>query len=228
VKRVRWVCPNGCAGVLGPSRPRKNNVVRYCLPCSAKAGVLVERSSPSVQKKSAAKSTSRIVQKKKVVSREEMAEFLQSSVFGLDLREVIKIAGRLPALKAAAKAPYKIWRGEEWDRSGRAWGHRFFLRFIKDNVNGFDTNYVAPEHVQRRRQSSAVGLILHEMAHVATIKQHGRKAAHDGSLKFGRCCQRAFAQWNATHSDIAVADEHSEGAYRGKRSRELKAEKAQA
>ena len=38
-----WSCPNGCGSVRGGKRPRRDDVVRYCLPCSTKSGRLVER-----------------------------------------------------------------------------------------------------------------------------------------------------------------------------------------
>lgn len=50
-KRTRWVCPNCGDGRLGPTRPRKDNIVRYCLPCSEQAGKLVERETPSLDKR---------------------------------------------------------------------------------------------------------------------------------------------------------------------------------
>ena len=46
--RKRWVCPKCDVGVLAPIRPRKNNVLRYCLPCSQVTGKLVERFCPSL------------------------------------------------------------------------------------------------------------------------------------------------------------------------------------
>lgn len=52
VKRIRWECPAGKhPGVLGPSRPRRDNIVRYCLPCSEAAGKLVERVAPALERK---------------------------------------------------------------------------------------------------------------------------------------------------------------------------------
>lgn len=49
---VRWDCPNGLhPGVLGPVRPRMDNTVRYCLPCSERAGVLVRRVAPTLERK---------------------------------------------------------------------------------------------------------------------------------------------------------------------------------
>ena len=50
-KQVRWKCETCDDGLLAPSRPRKNDVRRYCLPCSAKRGTLVERIAPALEKK---------------------------------------------------------------------------------------------------------------------------------------------------------------------------------
>jgi hypothetical protein len=47
--RVRWACPNGCAGVIGPSRPRRDDCCRYCLACSAEKGRLVLRVAPALE-----------------------------------------------------------------------------------------------------------------------------------------------------------------------------------
>lgn len=43
----RYTCPTCGTGILAPSRLRKIDVRRYCLPCSEEAGVLVERTCPS-------------------------------------------------------------------------------------------------------------------------------------------------------------------------------------
>lgn len=50
-KLTRWNCPNGCGGVLAPTRPRKDDVRRYCLDCSKRTGRLVERVSPALERK---------------------------------------------------------------------------------------------------------------------------------------------------------------------------------
>lgn len=49
-KNTRWKCPTCNGGLLAPTRPRLNDVRRYCLPCSAKAGVLVQRIAPALEK----------------------------------------------------------------------------------------------------------------------------------------------------------------------------------
>ena len=72
-KQVRWKCANCDHGLLAPTKPRKNDVRRYCLPCSAKTGKLVERISPTLEKQRTIKSEQRKVKvqqlndKKKVV-----------------------------------------------------------------------------------------------------------------------------------------------------------------
>jgi hypothetical protein len=50
-KRVRWVCPLCCKGANGSIRPRRNDAVRYCLPCTKKTGKLTERAAPSLERK---------------------------------------------------------------------------------------------------------------------------------------------------------------------------------
>lgn len=45
-KSRRWVCPDCGTGKLAPSRPRRDDVRRYCLRCSERTGRLVERVCP--------------------------------------------------------------------------------------------------------------------------------------------------------------------------------------
>lgn len=49
-KQYRWVCPRCGAGKLAPSRPRKDDVRRYCLACSERTGRLVRRLSPALER----------------------------------------------------------------------------------------------------------------------------------------------------------------------------------
>lgn len=102
-KRVRWDCPNGeHAGVLGPARPRRDAVVRYCLPCSERLGVLVERVAPALetQRQAAAdrardkarKARERAATRK---AREKQAETERYTVDGVDLREEVARLARL-------------------------------------------------------------------------------------------------------------------------------------
>jgi len=211
--RVRWNCPNGCPGVLGPSRPRMNNICRYCLPCSQTAGILVERGAPALNQKRMKTAKRHKEKKQSAANREEARELERHSIAGLDLRAVVKLAGRLPALRPAAKMPWKLRRSAEGYTSGSfRWSHWA----VTLPVGGEELS----EEKQATRQSDAIGLVLHEMSHAACHLSN--QNTRDGSLTFGRRCQRAFAQWNDRHEP--KADEGLQGAYRGKRYRELIAE----
>lgn len=62
-KMMRWVCPNddNHEGKLAPSRPRKDDIRRYCLVCSEKTGRLVERVAPRLEaKREKAKAKTRV------------------------------------------------------------------------------------------------------------------------------------------------------------------------
>ena len=74
-KQVRWKCANCDHGLLAPTKPRKNDVRRYCLPCSAKTGKLVERFAPSLEKKREQRST--VVRDQNKIKRERTAVKLQ-------------------------------------------------------------------------------------------------------------------------------------------------------
>lgn len=50
-KQARWKCPQCGAGILAPTKPRMDDVRRYCLPCSGKTGRLVERIAPALEAK---------------------------------------------------------------------------------------------------------------------------------------------------------------------------------
>ncbi len=47
---ARWECPNGKhPAVLAPTKPRKDDIRRYCLPCSEAKGRLVTRVAPRLE-----------------------------------------------------------------------------------------------------------------------------------------------------------------------------------
>jgi len=74
-KQVRWKCEKCDDGLLAPTRPRKNDVRRYCLPCSAKSGKLVDRVAPSLEKQREKRTA--IVQQKQKAKRVRIATKLQ-------------------------------------------------------------------------------------------------------------------------------------------------------
>jgi ribosomal protein L44E len=65
MKLARWKCPTCSAGNLAPRRPRRDDVRKYCLPCSEKTGRLVEKVCAALEgKREVAKQKQRAKQKK--------------------------------------------------------------------------------------------------------------------------------------------------------------------
>lgn len=50
-RQRRWTCPRCGAGKLAPSKPRRDDVRRYCLACSEATGRLVERTCAALEAK---------------------------------------------------------------------------------------------------------------------------------------------------------------------------------
>jgi hypothetical protein len=103
-KRIRWDCPTGThPGILGPTRPPRDSIVRYCLPCTQATGRLVQRTAPALEAKRAAAGTR---QKTKTVTarqraiaaraRRAAAETERFTVDGVDLRVEMARLVRLP------------------------------------------------------------------------------------------------------------------------------------
>ena len=72
MNQVRWKCEVCDSGLLAPTKPRMNDVRRYCLPCSSKTGKLVQRVAPTLEKQRIAKKAS--VKKKNVAKRATAAK----------------------------------------------------------------------------------------------------------------------------------------------------------
>lgn len=209
--RVRWTCPNGCGSVLGPSKPRRDNICRYCLECSAQMGRLVERTAPALERKRQAKAEASKTRRQTKAQAEAAALTEWHTVGGVDVREVVAQAVRLPALRPAKGVPWTFRRGTRERVTGRGGAYRWILT-------------ASPE----ARTEDVVGTILHELAHVACGRS--RENLRDGSPEFGRRVARAIRQWNSRHLDLQV-DEAQWGAYRGRwgrRNRRVLAERRAA
>lgn len=74
-KQVRWRCQQCDHGLLAPMKPRKNDVRRYCLPCSSKTGKLVERTAPALEKQREKRAA--LVQQRQSVKRARTAAAMQ-------------------------------------------------------------------------------------------------------------------------------------------------------
>ena len=179
-KQVRWKCERCEDGLLAPSKPRLDDVRRYCLPCSSETGKLVERIAPALE---AQRITAKQKYQKKVAKRKQIERSLDAVVrdrrkarkalvahvekeaakiweMMLEIQSEIPARYRLPHHYARQSAP-RIEFGVSRtgiNGSGHAWvgSHRIRL--------------VLPHRVQSDRSWH---LLVHELAHCAVGVDEG-------------------------------------------------------
>lgn len=158
-KNVIWRCPKCTNGVRAPSRPRRDDVRRYCLTCSVETGRLVERVSPALERKRREKAEARKVRSRRARERDRRERADYYTVAGLDLERELKQLVKLPALggvrgELATNLPeFSIRRTKHKPRSilGRAWPYEW--RFQLTAWDG-----ITPEE--------ALDTLLHELVHL--------------------------------------------------------------
>lgn len=156
-KRVRWECPNGeHAGVLGSTRPPKDSIVRYCLPCSEATGRLVERVAPALERKRAAKTAARKTRAQKKQARDEAK-----------MREWPNVLTLLfPKIKAL-----KCWRKEVKHAT-------LELRYSKTrSFSPGHAHYLSGRITMTAGSDvgGAIETLVHELAHIAHFERYERK-----------------------------------------------------
>lgn len=161
----RWKCRRCDSGVLAPSRPRSDDVRRFCLPCSEKTGRLVQRYCPSLEKERAKKRSKKTLaqakaaarqSKKNERSRKAQAFFRRAKRLKCWAGDV-KHATLYAQEKRDKRAPYaNRTPGTAYPHSGK----------ITITV-GFD-------------EADMQGTILHEMAHIAQGCRQGTADHGDG------------------------------------------------
>lgn len=125
-KRTRWVCPECDDAILAPTRLRKIDTRRYCLPCSGRTGKLVERTTPVLDRRRAAQAAKRSETAKERQARADEKERARLTVGGFYLpdeaarlwktRALRETPGWIPALP---KITFR--RGTKERSSGRCW-----------------------------------------------------------------------------------------------------------
>lgn len=174
-KRVRWDCPNAeHPGILAPTRLRRIDVRRFCLPCSEAAGVLVERVAPALaRRREAAKETRARREKRKTATRRrrreaERTEAQRRRDFLAPYQLFWSRALRLRAweLDLATRPPRVVWR-VAGDGCGRGRGSRRYVSL---------TLGVSP--------AGNLELILHELAHAAYEGHHPGFPRVEGEGRF--------------------------------------------
>jgi hypothetical protein len=101
-RNVRWVCPTeGCLTptVLAPSRPRSDDVRRFCLECSDRTGRLVRRVPPALVKEREAKKVRAAEKRIKLIAQSRERAVVYHTVAGVNLLEEMRRLIHLPVFK---------------------------------------------------------------------------------------------------------------------------------
>jgi len=204
-KNVRWKCEICDNGLLAPSRPRMNDVRRYCLPCSADTGKLVHRVAPSLEKKRAVKKvavTKRTTSKRATVAKKVAPIKEQQRIDAQRAKMIHKEAEKiwklmLPFHKGKPLPSIDIVRAQN---RGAQYGHaKFWANSIQVNV----------DRDQSINRSKRVWLVLaHELAHCAVPPKrqvHGNgRDVH--SREFYHCLRDVWQQrWKCQISFAEVS-----------------------
>lgn len=201
--QVRWKCEVCDSGLLAPTKPRMNDVRRYCLPCSSKTGKLVQRVAPTLEKQRTAKKAA--VKRKTVAKRASVAKRTAPA----------KAQQRVDAKRAKMihEEAEKIWKlmqpyhnGKPLPKiniaRGKNWGSQYgyaesTFRHIQVNVDRDQT----PERSQRVWQ-----VLAHELCHCAVppIKRNGARDVH--SREFYHCLRDIWQRrWKCEISFATVS-----------------------
>ena len=163
-KQARWKCEKCNDGLLAPSRPRKNDVRRYCLPCSAKQGTLVERIAPALEKQReqrAAFVSQKVKQQREREREKQLPSKQQARIDGLRKQMITNEAERIwklmqPYHKGKRLPQIKIARGKNW---GSQYG------YARSGWNHIQVNVDREQSVQRSKRVWEV--LAHELCHCA-------------------------------------------------------------
>lgn len=178
-KQYRWVCPLCSSGKLAPSRPRKDDVRRFCLPCSERTGRLVERLSPALERARRERAERRKTKdkRKKAGERKRRQSYCQEAQ---ERRQDREAALGLPkSLQAYVRqmARLKTWRQARledvkvkirWGDICSGTGHaKLEWWYLSDGTQITVT--------LGRSGAGALALLLHEFAHHAAYRMHGER-----------------------------------------------------
>lgn len=175
-KQVRWKCANCNHGLLAPMKPRKNDVRRYCLPCSAKTGKLVERVSPTLEKQRETKSTQRKVKTQKTKTKTNAKTKL--------VREKKSAVKKRQAM--IEKEGQRIWKLMEGWHKGRPMPKITIVNARNQRGGGHATYWRNEIQVNIKQNQTERGskwawyVLAHELAHCACppVRTNGKRDVH--------------------------------------------------
>lgn len=180
----RWECPR-CdrPGVLGPGRMRKDDIRRFCVPCSEDTGRLVARACPALDRQRERKAA--IQQEKRQAARVAERETTEHMRYA---RQVLRKA---VGLKAWAREGVKMTPNvldildggaDRWTRGRAGW-----------------TGWVSVGRGSTRAWTAQV--IIHELAHIC-VHRAGFREAHHGQQFRGVMLSAACEFFGLAERDV--------------------------
>lgn len=171
----RWECPRCEGGKIAPERPRKDDVRRYCLPCSEETGKLVERFCPALERERRERKERRKRKRKRKRERKRRKEKERWTVAGLDCREVLKEIMSIPVVKehlAERNAEPFIKPLRRSKAKGGSTGRCYYADFRIALTFGWKAD-----------KASVYSLILHEVCHAGAYspRKRGERHTHHGT-----------------------------------------------
>jgi hypothetical protein len=229
----RWTCPKCGKGALAPGKPRKDDVRRYCLPCSKKTGRLVTRECLSLERERADAKRQRDERAK----RQRAAATRKRTAHARDRRQKEFVGAGVA--RVALRALLRRWSGlKAWTLPGWVHHHRgkvnLFVRHGHPELlvrrgkaqddhwhpahawSGHRITMTIPRHwdddpLTPARKANLLMTLLHEMAHLAVGRAprgaDGRREAH-GDLFNQLFCAAAEEVWG-----IEVGYRYGDGGY---------------
>ena len=185
-KKVRWECPNKKhPGVLSSSRPAKDSIVRYCLPCSMETGKLTARIAPALERKrsaaaesAAAKAKAKRAREAAAKARKKAAENERYMVGGVDLRVEYKKLLKLKTFKkgffVTDRSGKQVLAAPELRISRRTQYPSSQLGFAEQI--GWGQHRITVATYPGQTLADARETLVHEIVHVFVGLEHGHDA----------------------------------------------------
>ncbi len=202
-KQYRWECPLCNAGKLASSRPRMDDVKRYCLSCSEETGRLVSRICPALERRREQRAQAgarRAASKRATASRHKRAEKdaqrRVETLHGVDIRAEFK---RLERIFPQLGFVYLHIGGGHYASQGG----ELRIDLYPEGVNGIGDSGSA---------LSVVHLLAHEVAHSLAPPvrgDNGSRVCHGPNWKraFAEILLRAYnteISWGAVPDGYAI------------------------
>lgn len=203
-KRKRWRCRLCGVGVLGPRRPRRNDAVRYCLPCTASTGRLVERYAPSAESKANRKEAARLARPPKASKpRNTKLAFMREGgatitvgVLAVNYWPIIRKMAASKRWAAAAKkaggtrpdwalgAMRRLWDATVDNKGGTR--YRGGVRVSRGSGSGNANEHTVNLRLTPSSHAYNLALIVHELTHTAQFaggvripRVNGKRRVHN-------------------------------------------------